>query len=49
MIKIIKALFRSVIFIFLFWFIVSYIDIVIYNLDGGSDHMWNLFYIVMGR
>jgi hypothetical protein len=28
------------------WFVISYIDIVINNLDGGTNKTWNLIYIL---
>ena len=48
MIKILKMVGYSAVILFLAWFVISYIDILAYNLDGGSDHMWNIFYVLMG-
>lgn len=46
--NIIKKLLFSSCVLFVLWFVISYLDIVIYNLDGGSDHMWNMFYVLLG-
>ena len=30
---------------FVLWFFISWIDVIIYQGLGGTDHMWNIFKI----
>lgn len=42
--NIIKGLFYGSCILFVSWFVISYLDIVLFNLEGGSSsHWWNLF------
>ena len=35
--------------LFLGWCMISYIDTMIYQFDGGTQHTWNLFKMMTGR
>ena len=45
-IKFIKLILFSLLTIFVVWNVVSYIDIMLYQLRGGTDHPWNIFLLI---
>ena len=45
--KIINIIIALVIAIFGVWIVISYIDVMWYQMSGGTSHCWNMFNIVI--
>ena len=45
--RVIKIILIVLVLLISAWFIISYIDVMWYQMDGGTPHMWNLFNIVI--
>ena len=46
--NIIKISILIICLIFIGWFAISYIDVLVHNLSGGSDNSWNMFNMLLG-